>query len=105
MVKFLIYQTLGMPCILLAGWLLADGLDVVALDDLSGGYADNVPAGARFVRASVTDHQSLARLEADFRGDAHAATSVVQSEGQAKGQAIAAFVTLKEGDSIAVFEG
>jgi UDP-glucose 4-epimerase len=45
-----------------AGRLLADGLEVVALDDLSGGYADNVPPGARFVCASVTDHQQLARL-------------------------------------------
>jgi type II secretory pathway component PulJ len=33
-------------------------------------------------------HQSLARLEADFRADAHAATSLAQSEGQATGREI-----------------
>jgi UDP-glucose 4-epimerase len=36
-------------------WLLQDGLQVVALDDLSGGFVDNVPPSARFVRGSVTD--------------------------------------------------
>lgn len=35
---------------------------VVALDDLSGGFLRNVPEGAEFVRASVTDHAELARL-------------------------------------------
>jgi prepilin-type N-terminal cleavage/methylation domain-containing protein len=39
-------------------------------------------------RDHSVDHQSLARLEADFRGDAHAATSLVRSEGPAKGQEI-----------------
>ena len=31
------------------------GHDVVVLDDLSGGYQENVPAGAAFCRGSVTD--------------------------------------------------
>ncbi|HEX8203769.1 MAG TPA: NAD-dependent epimerase/dehydratase family protein, partial [Isosphaeraceae bacterium] len=35
---------------------------VVALDDLSGGTARNLPDGVEFVRASVTDHAELARL-------------------------------------------
>ena len=35
--------------------LLDAGHDVVVLDDLSGGYEANVPAGAQFVDGSVTD--------------------------------------------------
>ena len=34
---------------------LALGHDVTVLDDLSGGFADQVPHGARFVEGSVTD--------------------------------------------------
>jgi UDP-glucose 4-epimerase len=36
--------------------LLGDlGMDVVVLDDLSGGFADNVPEGATFVEGSILD--------------------------------------------------
>jgi UDP-glucose 4-epimerase len=35
--------------------LLRRGHRVVVLDDLSGGFAENVPAGAEFVQGSVTD--------------------------------------------------
>ena len=42
--------------------LVAGGHDVVALDDLSGGFADNVPEGARFVEASVTDDRRITEL-------------------------------------------
>jgi UDP-glucose 4-epimerase len=42
--------------------LLDSGLEVIALDDLSGGYQENVPPGARFVRGSVTDYQLLRDL-------------------------------------------
>src|SRR5947209_3791665 len=38
------------------------GHDVVVIDDLSGGFRDQVPAGARFVEGSVTDAALLARL-------------------------------------------
>jgi UDP-glucose 4-epimerase len=42
---------------------LADrGDQVVVLDDLSGGFRDNVDARATFVQGSVTDHQLLDRL-------------------------------------------
>jgi UDP-glucose 4-epimerase len=37
--------------------LLARGRAVLVLDDLSGGREENVPAGAAFVRGSITDHQ------------------------------------------------
>ncbi len=35
--------------------LIARGHSVVVLDDLSGGFAENVPTGARFVKGSITD--------------------------------------------------
>ncbi len=49
--------------------LLDARMEVVALDDLSGGYLENVPPGARFVRGSVTDHQMLGELFAAERFD------------------------------------
>ncbi|HOT90788.1 MAG TPA: NAD-dependent epimerase/dehydratase family protein [Anaerolineae bacterium] len=42
--------------------LLDAGMDVTALDDLSGGFVDNVPAGAEWVQMSVTDYESLQAL-------------------------------------------
>ena len=38
------------------------GHDVVVLDDLSGGFTDNVPEGATFVEGSVTDVALVSRL-------------------------------------------
>ena len=42
--------------------LLERGDEVVALDDLSGGFESNVDPGARFVEASVTDAEAIDRL-------------------------------------------
>jgi UDP-glucose 4-epimerase len=42
--------------------LLRLGHDVVVLDDLSGGFRDNVPAKATFVKGSVLDHELINRL-------------------------------------------
>jgi UDP-glucose 4-epimerase len=42
--------------------LLAMGHDVVVLDDLSGGFRENVPAGATFVGGSILDHALVDRL-------------------------------------------
>lgn len=42
--------------------LLRRGHSVVVLDDLSGGFRDNVPAGARFVRGSILDRGLLESL-------------------------------------------
>ena len=42
--------------------LLKAGHDVVVLDDLSGGFLDNVPLAADFVQGSVLDHELLHRL-------------------------------------------
>lgn len=41
---------------------LAMGHNVVVLDDLSGGFEDNVPAGATFVQGSVTDAELIRQL-------------------------------------------
>jgi UDP-glucose 4-epimerase len=45
------------------------GHDVVVLDDLSGGFIDQVPEGARFVEGSITDHALLERLFDEYRFD------------------------------------
>jgi UDP-glucose 4-epimerase len=42
--------------------LLRLGHDVVVLDDLSGGFRDNVPVEATFVQGSVMDHDLINRL-------------------------------------------
>jgi len=42
--------------------LLCMGHNVVVLDDLSGGFRDNVPQGAEFVEGSILDHQLVHRL-------------------------------------------
>ena len=47
--------------------LIARGHRVTVLDDLSGGYRDNVPAGARFVEGSITDAPRVDALFAERR--------------------------------------
>jgi len=47
--------------------LLKSGHDVVVLDDLSGGFVDNIPSAAKFVRGSVVDHQLIDRLFDEYR--------------------------------------
>jgi UDP-glucose 4-epimerase len=49
--------------------LLTAGHQVVVLDDLSGGFAGNVPAAARLVNGSVLDHRLLEELFAKNRFD------------------------------------
>jgi UDP-glucose 4-epimerase len=49
--------------------LLDAGHQVVVLDDLSGGFRDNVPDGAEFVEGSVTDEAGVAALFAAHRFD------------------------------------
>jgi UDP-glucose 4-epimerase len=41
--------------------------DVVVLDDLSGGFVDNVPAGAQFVAGSILDHALVDSLFREHR--------------------------------------
>jgi UDP-glucose 4-epimerase len=42
--------------------LLRTGHDVVVLDDLSGGFSENVPTSAKFVEGSILDHELIDRL-------------------------------------------
>jgi UDP-glucose 4-epimerase len=42
-----------------ADHLLGLGHDVIVLDDLSGGFRENVPGGAIFVQGSITDHELI----------------------------------------------
>jgi UDP-glucose 4-epimerase len=45
-----------------AHYLLKKEMEVVALDDLSGGFPENVPPGARFVKGSITNFSLLKQL-------------------------------------------
>lgn len=45
------------------------GHRVVVLDDLSGGFRDHVPPGAKFIRGSVTNAPAIARLFERYRFD------------------------------------
>jgi UDP-glucose 4-epimerase len=47
--------------------LLARGHEVVGLDDLSGGFTDNVPKGARFYEGSVLDAALVPRIFSEHR--------------------------------------
>ncbi|HEX8064966.1 MAG TPA: NAD-dependent epimerase/dehydratase family protein [Thermoleophilaceae bacterium] len=49
--------------------LLDRSHEVVVLDDLSGGFADNVDPRARLVEGSIVDHELVDRLFADERFD------------------------------------
>src|SRR3989344_2688064 len=53
----------------IAEWLLEDGSEVVILDDLSGGFKNNIPNGAKFVRGSVTDYQLLINVFEKYKFD------------------------------------
>lgn len=52
-----------------AGHLLRSGHDVVVLDDLSGGYVDNVPKGASFIHGDICDTKLVDRLFDENRFD------------------------------------
>lgn len=41
------------------------GMEVVGLDDLSGGFLENVPEGVNFIKGSITDHDLISRLFAE----------------------------------------
>jgi UDP-glucose 4-epimerase len=49
--------------------LLNMGHEVVVLDDLSGGFRENIPQGARFVQGTITDHAMLETLFAQEKFD------------------------------------
>jgi len=47
--------------------LMKSGFEVVALDDLSGGFRDNLPNDANFVAASILDEEGLRNLFEKYR--------------------------------------
>src|SRR5687767_2844675 len=49
--------------------LLNLGHKVIVLDDLSGGFRENVPQGAQFVEGSITDHELLDKLFTEHKFD------------------------------------
>jgi len=49
--------------------LLKKGFEVVALDDLSGGFRDNIGAPAEFIEGSVTDERLIERVFERHRFD------------------------------------
>src|SRR5215475_13868258 len=42
--------------------LVASGHDVLVLDDLSGGFVDNLPERARFIQGSISDAELVNTL-------------------------------------------
>lgn len=52
-----------------ARYCLERGHDVVVLDDLSGGFKENLPAAASFVEGSITDRQLVTDLFSRHRFD------------------------------------
>lgn len=46
---------------------LSMGHEVLVLDDLSGGFEDHIPQGAKFVQGSVTDAALVSRLFKDYK--------------------------------------
>jgi len=47
--------------------LLKNGHEVIAIDDLSGGFKDNLPAGAKFVEGSILDQDLVNELFREHR--------------------------------------
>lgn len=49
--------------------LLDKGEEVVILDDLSGGFVENIPAGATFIEGSIMDHKLIDELFSKYQFD------------------------------------
>lgn len=49
--------------------LLRLGFDVVALDDMSGGYPENIPHGVTFIKGSIADSRLVAKVFSEHRFD------------------------------------
>lgn len=45
------------------------GHEVIAIDDLSGGFEDHIPPGVEFIKGSVTDERFISKLFANHRFD------------------------------------
>lgn len=69
MIKSLVTGGAGFIGSHVADELVTAGHQVVVLDDLSGGFRDNVPARAKFVEGSILDHELVNGLFASHRFD------------------------------------
>lgn len=49
--------------------LLNEGNQVVVIDDLSGGFIENIPAKSVFIKGSITDHQFITELFNKYKFD------------------------------------
>ena len=49
--------------------LLELGYKVIVLDDLSGGFVENIPKGAKFIEGSVTDYELVNRIFSEHKID------------------------------------
>lgn len=49
--------------------LIKSGHRVIVLDDLSGGFEENIQPGAEFIKGSITDHQLLSGLFEKYKFD------------------------------------
>jgi UDP-glucose 4-epimerase len=70
--------------------LIELGAEVVVLDDLSGGFRENVPAGARFIEASILDDDALRQAAEGCRFVFHEAAMVSVPESVGDPQRCAA---------------
>ena len=61
--------------------LISKGHRVVGLDDLSGGFVNNVPDGVTFVKGSITDHELVDQLFDTYRFDYVIHTAAYAAEG------------------------
>ena len=52
-----------------AAHLLAQGHQVIGLDDLSGGFRDHVPAGVKLIEGSITDTELVKQVFAEHKFD------------------------------------
>src|SRR5688572_18983623 len=69
----------------IGSWVAADllweGHEVAVLDDLSGGYRRNIPAGAKFYRETLTDAEAVDWVFGDFRPEVVIHTAAYAAEG------------------------
>lgn len=49
--------------------LLEEGHEVIVLDDLSGGFMDNIPPAATFIRGSICDHELIEKIFSENKVD------------------------------------
>ena len=63
--------------------LIKSGHKVIVLDDLSGGFRENIHSNAIFVEGSITDYQLIQKLFSEYKFDYvyHLAAGLARHEG------------------------